>query len=351
MSGVSRVAVIVNANARRFVERPERVATIAALAHGRAAVHVTRSRADLAAAAAACRDAEADVVLLSGGDGSYGAGATALADAYGERPLPVLALGPGGTVGTVPRTLGLAAGGDLVEAFARLLHAAASGRYAVRQTPTLAVRADDGPRRVAFIFGSGLVARFFALYDAKAAARTGRAADDFDGPSGGGGYGAAAKIVARVFVESFYGGAYARSVLDPIPCTVFVDGVKLPWSGSTLVVASVIDDLGIGMRVTWRAGEDPLRPHVVVSGLPPRTLGPRMPRVLRGRPIGDPGEPHFDGLVGHLRLEFPGESDDARDASGSTRGGPFVVDGDVRRAQSVDVTAGPSVRLLRLSDR
>lgn len=349
MSGSSRVAVIVNANARRFVERPELVATIAALARGRAAVHVTRSRADLAAAAAACRDAGAEVVVLSGGDGSYGAGATALADAYGERSIPVLALGPGGTVGTVPRTLGLAVGGDLVGAFSRLLHAAASGRYAVRLTPTLSVRADDGPRRLAFIFGSGLVARFFALYDANAAARTGHATDDFDGPSGGGGYAAAARIVARVFFESFYGGAYARSVLEPIPCAVFVDGVRLPWSGSTLVVASVIDDLGIGMRVTWRAGEDPLRPHVVVSGLPPGTLGPRMPRVLRGRPIGDPGEPHFDGLVGHLRMEFPG-------AAATTRGpeaapaGPFVVDGDVRRAHAVDVTAGPSVGLLRVTD-
>jgi hypothetical protein len=61
-----------------------------------------------------------------------------------------------------------------------------------------------------------------------------------------------------------------------------------------------------------------------------------MPRVLRGLPIGDPGEPHFDGLAGHLRMEFP------------DGGGPFVVDGDVRRAASVDVNAGPRVRLLRL---
>ncbi len=348
---MSRVAVIVNANARRFVERPERLTTLAGLVGGRATLHVTRTRAELAAAAEACRDAAAEVVLLSGGDGSYGAGATALAVAYGERPLPVLALAPGGTVGTVPRTLGLTVPGDLVTSFARLLHAAASGRYAIRETPTLAVRADEGARRLAFIFGSGLVARFFALYDERAAARIARAGDDFAGPSGGGGYGAAARIVARVFVESFYGGAYARRVLAPIPCTVFVDGVRLPWSGSTLVVASVLDDLGLGMRVTWRAGEDPGRPHVVVSGLAPRTLGPRMPRVLRGRSIGDAGEPHYDGLVRHLRMEFPARVDaaDAADAA-DVPGGPYVIDGDVGRARCVDVTAGPPVRLLRLAD-
>ncbi len=329
-----RVAVVVNAHARRFVERKERLDRLADLARGRAAFHVTRTRAELAEVARACRDAEVDAVLLSGGDGSYGAGATALAEAYGDRPLPLLALGPGGTVGTVPRTLGLAAPGELEDAFAQLLDAALCGRHQVRSTPTLAVRAAEGPSRLAFIFGSGLVARFFALYDARAATRPD---DEFSGPSGGGGYAAAARIVARVFVESFYGGSYARSVLEPIPCDVFVDGAHLPWRGSTLIVASVIDDLGMGMRVTFRAGEDPARPHAVVSGLAPRTLGPRMFRVLRGRTIGEAGEPHFDGLVGALRVEFPGD------------GGPFVVDGDVRRARSVEVTAGPVVRLLRLT--
>jgi diacylglycerol kinase family enzyme len=311
-------------------------------------VHVTRSRAALRTAAEACRASGAEVVILCGGDGSYGAGVTALIDAYapngaqgedGARA-PVIALSPGGTVGTVPRTLGLAAGGGPIDGLARLLHAAVAGRFGVRETPTLAVRADDAAARLAFIFGSGLVARFFALYDAGSVARAGGAGDGAsDGPSGGGGYVAAAKIVARVFVESFYGGAYARSVLDPIRCDVHVDGARLPWDGQSLIVSSVIDDLGLGMRVTHRAGEDPERPHLVVSGLPPQRLGPRLPRVLRGVPIGDPGEPCFDGLVRVARLVFPGEP------------GAIVLDGDVRLAREVELRAGPTVRLLALTAR
>jgi hypothetical protein len=102
------------------------------------------------------------------------------------------------------------------------------------------------------------------------------------------------------------------------------------------VVASVIEDLGLGMRVTHRAREDATRVHAVVSGLPPGTLGPRMPRVLRGRPIGDRGEPHFDGLVRSLSVEFPREGGK----------GPIVLDGDLRLVSRVTVTPGPRLRVL-----
>ncbi|MBI2388258.1 MAG: hypothetical protein HYV09_01465 [Deltaproteobacteria bacterium] len=203
------------------------------------------------------------------------------------------------------------------------------------RTPTLAITTELD-RRVGFIFGTGLVASFFELYDPRAAEAE-RAAlrgePIVDAPSGGAGVAAAAKIVARVFAESFVSGPYARRVLEPLPCDVTVDGRRLPWEASSLVVASVLRDLGLGMRVTHRGGEDPSRPHVVVSGLPPRALGPRMTRVLRGVPIGAPPEPHFDDLASELAVEFP-------------TAGPFVVDGDLRVARRVVVTAGPSLSVL-----
>jgi len=274
--------------------------------------------------------------VLCGGDGSYSAGATALRRAYGETALPVIALAPGGTVGTVARSLGVAAstrGGGTLSGVARVLHAACSEARPILEKPTLHVRADDEAPRVSFIFGTGLVASFFELYDPRAAASL-RRGETSQGPSGGVGLLGAATIVSRIFVESFYGGAYARRVLDPLPCDVSIDGERLPWSASSLVVASVISDLGLGMRVTHRGGEDVSRPHVVVSGLPPRKLGPRMTRVLRGVPIGDPGEPCFDGLASTLRVRFPEGP------------GPFVVDGDLGRAAGIEVSAGPILRIL-----
>jgi len=346
------VFVIVNANARRFVEARSLLLDIDRLVEGRATLRVTRSRRELASAAGDAHAARARVVVLCGGDGSYGAGVTAVADAWGKEALPLFAFAPGGTVGTVARSLGVAVSGPAFDGIARLVHTCVSGTAKHLDTPTLSVETESDRRigrragstpalspseSIGFIFGTGLVASFFELYDPRAAEAE-RAAllgePIVDAPSGGGGTAAAAKIVARVFAESFVGGPYARRVLEPLRCDITVDGVPLDWPASSLVVASVLRDLGLGMRVTHRGGENPDRPHVVVSGLPPRKLGPRMPRVLRGLPIGGPPEPHFDGLAGELAVSFPEHP------------GPFVIDGDLRIARRVVVRAGPRVSVV-----
>ncbi len=325
------VVVIVNALARRWREAPQLLASARALVEGRATLHVTHDLAELEAAAR--RAADAEVVVLSGGDGTYGAGISALHRVLGR--LPKVALAPGGTVGTIARSLGVDAGRrDPVVGLARALHAAHAGRR-IKRTPTLAVRHDHG-EALGFIVGSGLVASFFELYDQGAAAALASGASEVTGPSSGGGNLAAARIVTRVFLESFFGGPLAERVLSPLPCAISVDGRALPFPASSLVVASVLRDLGLGMRVTHRGGEDPTRPHVVVSGLQPRTLGPRMFRVLRGVPIAGPEEAHFDGLVGALTVDFGGG------------GGPWVLDGDLRRSRQIVVRGGPCVDLLDL---
>ena len=333
------VFVIVNALAKRWADAPDAVAAVCALCAGRATVRVTHDLVELDAAAYEARNA--DIVLLAGGDGTYGAGLTALRRV--REGWPLVGLAPGGTVGTVTRSLRLGtAAREPVLGVARMLHAALAGPR-IRRTPTLEIEHDAG-KSLGFIVGTGLVASFFELYDTAAAEALARG--EVPRRSSGGGNLAAARIVARVFLESFVGGPIARRVLRPLPCTVTVhdDGPrKLPWSASSLVVASVLRDLGLGMRVTHRGAEDPSRPHVVVSGLVPRALGPRMFRVLRGVPIAGPEETHFDGLVDALEVVFP-------ETPSEPRGGPWVLDGDLRRSRRLVVRAGPEVGFLDLGE-
>ncbi len=366
---MSRVALVVNANARRFVEDLGLVDEVKALAGTRATVHVTRTRAELDAVAKELAEGAVETVVLCGGDGSYAAGATALhraAVAFGAE-MPILALAAGGTVGTVARSLELTPHVPLLskhrtrDQIGAVLEAACATRPKLLERRALSVRADDHPESLGFIFGTGLVASFFALYDPRAAAS--EAGDELEGPSQGTGLIGAASIVARVFVQSFYGGALARQVLSPLRCDVAVEDengreVRLPWRASSLVAASILEDLGLGMRVTPRATEDESRVHAVVSGLTPRALGPRMVRVLRGAPISDApfsldahtdprpggrdGEPperlgreaHFDGLVKTLIVRFP----DGR--------GPYVLDGDLRAARRIAISRGDRLRIL-----
>jgi hypothetical protein len=318
------------------------------IAGPRALVHTTSSVGELAATADRLAARGSELVFLSGGDGSFMAGVTELTRAFGEERLPAIGLLPGGTVATVARNWGMR--GDPAE----LLAGALAGPITTTTRPSLRVHATreaGDESRVGFIFGTGLVANFFELYYR-------------DGARGNG---AAARLVARIFVESFYGGPLAKRVLTPLPCKVVVDGAPLAPSAWSLLCASVVKDLGIHMLVTYRAGEDLDRVHLVASALPPRQLGPRAPRVLAGKTIGGPN--HFDDLVRRFTVTFrePGPTNRSDGAAsgpkpqghegpcfdGAASGpkpqgheGPYVLDGDILRASEVEVRPGPPLRVV-----
>jgi len=256
------------------------------------------------------------------------AGVSALARAFGDAPLPPIAFAPGGTVGTVARNWGMS--GEPVRYVARLLDAIADGSVRKTRRPTLRIRevaprAHGEPRadgddvgatnRVGFIFGAGLVARFFELYEARGAS----------------GNLTAARIAARVFAGSFVGSRFARDVLRPTSCSLDLDGSPAPFDRMSLLCASVVRDLGLGLRLTYRAGSSLDRFHAVATPLGPRALGPQMPLVLAARPLVGT---RVDSLVEELRLRFPEGT------------GAYVLDGDLFRADAVTVTAGPVLDVL-----
>jgi hypothetical protein len=129
------------------------------------------------------------------------------------------------------------------------------------------------------------------------------------------------------------GSPLAREVLAQAACRLEVDDEPRPAKAWSLIVASVVRNLGLHFQVTYRGGERTDRFHAVASGLPPRSLGPQMPRVIAGKPL--VGEPHVDDLVRSLALTFEHGP------------GPYVLDGDVLRARSVRVEPGPVLRLLK----
>ena len=256
-------------------------------------------------------------VLFVGGDGTFMRGLSALARAFGDAPLPVLGLVPAGTVGTVARNFGLRGAGCARRVIRTACSKSVGATSGLRTDPHLTLRVcdDSGSAYIGFIFGAGLVGRFFDVY--QRAPRRGLLT--------------AATIAARVFAGSFVRSTFANQVLAPIRGSIDVDGNAHGGQAWSLIVASVVRDLGLHFLVTYRAA-DANRFHVVASGLPPRLLGPQMPRVLRGRPLR--GEPLVDTLARSLIVRFA-----ERDA--------YVLDGDVIRAQSVTVEAGPVVHLIR----
>ncbi len=311
--------MVVNRLAHNLVrEAPVLSAIRAAVASApaRARIHETRSLADLTAAVGRIEASGTDCVLLAGGDGSYLAGTTALFHAFGSA-LPTIGFLPGGTVCTVARNWGLR-GGHAAYA-GRLVRAALAGRAVVTRRPTLRVQDDRGGDRVGFIFGAGLVARFFDAY--------------YEAPTQG--YAAAAALVARVFAGAFTSGSLARRVLTPGPAKLLVNGQEQAPTAWSLIAASVVRDLGLHMLLLYRAPaatDGPPVFQVVASPLSPRRLSPQVGRVLLGRPLR--GEGHVDALARELRVELTGHS------GAST----YVLDGDRIAAGTVTVTPGPVLR-------
>lgn len=311
-----RAIVIVNRRARMLTHAGP---LLDALRSSQNAIE-TWSLDDLDRAAAKIAQDPPDVVVIAGGDGSMMAGVTALARTM--KMLPRIAPAPGGTASTIARNWAYRGGGLLsfgergAARFARdLLAALEEDRIVETERPTLHLRDDAGGDRHGFIAGAGLVARFFEEYLAR----------------GAGGYRGAARIVARIFAGSFAGGALAREVLTPAPIAITIDGTPAPFDRASLVCASVLRDLGLGMRLLYRAGEDLQRVHVVASALPPAQLGPQMPLVLAGRPLLGP---KVDALASRIELAWP-----APDA--------YVLDGELLRASALTIEPGVVLRVVR----
>jgi diacylglycerol kinase (ATP) len=314
-----RVDIIVNRLASKLGRETPVLSALhsaASEAPGRAFLHETRSLADLDATVRAIALGRSECVVLAGGDGSYMAGTTALRRAFGET-LPCIAFAPGGTVCTVARNWGLR--GDEATYAGALVRGALAGTMTRTPRPTLRVRDDHAGDRVGFIFGAGLIARFFDAY--------------YEAPTQG--YASAASLVGRIFVGTFTGGALASRVLTPSACGVIVDGERQAPPGWSLIAASVVRDLGLHMRLLYRAGEETDAFHVVASALPPRRLSPQVGRVLLGRRLRGAG--HVDTLARELTVELAG----ADGASGAKGVSTYVLDGDRIAAGSVTVTAGP----------
>jgi hypothetical protein len=184
----------------------------------------------------------------------------------------------------------------------------------LRRKRTLSVTL-DGTEYVGCTVGTGLVARFFEHYEAKGAS----------------GMWTAFGIAAESFIGSFIGSPLARSVMQPTECALFADGNPVGASPFTLIVSSVFEDVGLGIRVTYRAAENPERIALVSSSLAARQLGPQFWRVLTGRPLLDPNG--VNRLVCQWALEFP-------------ESGSVIIDGDRLVAHAIDVQPGPTWSVL-----
>lgn len=301
-----RIVLLVNARARHVARDPGLAGRLRRAVGDLGVVLVTSRPDEVQGALATAGPLDDAVVAVCGGDGTGVFALSALRGLSGERALPPVALLPAGTVNTIAKSLG--AHGRPEQVLGALVERVRRGQaLSARQHTTIV--AND---RVGFIFGAGLVSNFFALYnDTGTAGRLWAAAQ-----------------IGRIFVGSFVGSRFAARIIDPVPARLVVDGAPCPLSRVSLLLASTLTDVGLGLKVTYRAGEAPDAFHVVGTDLPPRRLGPQLPRVLAGRRLR--AEPLLDALARDVLLELP-------------EGSSSLLDGELFPGASVRLQVGPRV--------
>jgi diacylglycerol kinase family enzyme len=253
-------------------------------------------------------------VAIHGGDGTLHKAVSALVRAFGARPLPPIAILPGGTMNVVAASLGLK---TKPERFvAQLSRDLAEGLpFDTVRRRCLSVDGQNG-----FVFGAGFMANFLEEYYARP------------------GYGAwrALVILLRTFASALVRGAYARRIIGHFAGRVRLDGQALDTRPLTGVGAAVVREVGLGFKLNHRADDDPERFGALAIFSGPLGLGLDLLAVHRGRGISP--RRAASAVASRMTIELAHADDQLL----------YTIDGDLYRGRgALDVGLGPPIHFIR----
>ncbi|MFO0677223.1 MAG: diacylglycerol kinase family protein [Polyangiaceae bacterium] len=309
-----RIDVVINARARRLQDGSG-LRRILGRLEGAGTTYVTKSGKDLEIAAKAMVADPPEVLVVAGGDGTAMATVSELVRCFKKKHLPRIALFPGGTVCTVARNWGM--GPSRAGYGKSLVEALRSGGVRTLPRATLTVTEPSRLVRTGFILATGFVSNFFEAYyeDGKADLAS------------------AARLAMKLSMGAAFGTSFATKLLAPVPMSLTIDGEATPHRSFSVLVASVVKDVGLGVKLTYRGGERTDRFHVVGTAASSRGLASEVTNVMRGRPLDDAGR--VDVLAEEAIVRF-GRDD------------RFVLDGELLAAKEIRVTPGPVLDVVHL---
>jgi len=212
---------------------------------------------------------DVELLVVNGGDGtlSHVLGEVLGAGAFDGR-IPHVAVLRGGRTNMSARDLG--SHGDPLRAMTQLVWAARSGRVADRVIDRPVLRVQYGPGmnlRYGMFFGAGVIHRGIELVHRRFRAER-------QGLFG-------ASLVTSTLIARLALLGDSQGVLQPDKVGILVDGLPVERGESTLVMATSLDELFLGLRPFWGDGDGGVRFTSIASGA--RRFGRSLPRILSGR--------------------------------------------------------------------
>ena len=260
------IGVVINSRARGNRRRPDREAKFAALLGDDGEVVSTRDLVQLEVELRRFHRKGIDVLAVCGGDGSIYHALTIAIAIWGAERLPPLLPLRGGTINNVSRTIGARRHRpeSMLSCVVENYRLGRSHRLTHREL--IRVNGSD----YGYIVGAGAVVTFLKLYyDA-----------DRPGPL------SALALLVRCGLSWIFHTALIEKVMQPFGAEVECDGERVPFRSFTVLLASSVAHIGLGVKPFYLSGRTRERYHLIAG---PSTAGQLLGRLwwfFRGLPSG-----------------------------------------------------------------
>lgn len=307
---MSGIGVVLNPYSKTYKKDPQRLDHMAFIIGDKASCKPTDDIDDLYRVADEFKSRAIDILAISGGDGTIHCTLTAFLKVYGEKPLPKVTFLRGGTLNTIPATLGIY--GTTEELMSNLLFRYHEDKpFTEKKLRLMKVNDSYG-----CIFGNGVIANFMDAYYENVALNP--------------------LVAAKTLIKSVYSactnGEFARGLFERFDAEVTVDGKTWPFANYCAVFAASIRQFGLEFNVFHEMMRQNERFHAYGISLPPRTLVPHLKKLHDGKSTGCEHIVDAPALDMHIKLEKPMR---------------YTIDGDMLEGtDEFRVKQGPEITVL-----
>lgn len=261
------IGIITNPHSRRNRRFPEQMRRLAYVLGDNDSYELTNKIDDVRTVAERFKQSGIDILALNGGDGTNHVTLSTFIEVYGDTPLPKITFLRGGTMNTISDAIGIK--GTPSRLLANLVENYYTGvPFETTERDMLKITDETGTR-YGFIFGNGIVSNFLELYYG-----TGHPS-----PS------TAAVLVAKTIASIPLGGKMARDVVKPFRASLQFENEKWDERDYTTVIASTIDQIGMGFRPFIRCEEKPHSFHLLAFMATPLDMVSLLPSIRLGLPL------------------------------------------------------------------